>query len=59
MPDIEQLLFKLIETKGLMHVASALGHESTKILERWKKDQRVPEGKKFKVLQVLKDEGVA
>lgn len=57
MPDINALLFKLIDEIGLLQVASLLNHDSTRILERWRKDGFIPDGKKFSVIQMLERQG--
>lgn len=58
MPDIDKLFVEHVEKKGLMHVAQKLGHDSTSIVKRWIRDGKVPEGKKFQVLQMLQEDKV-
>ena len=58
MPDISNLLFQLIEQKGRLHVSNLLGHDSTRIIERWQKEGEVPKGKRWEVGEMLKAEGL-
>lgn len=57
MSNISTLLFKVIDDKGLLYVAGLLGHDSTSIIERWRKEGSIPEGKKWGVQEILKKEG--
>ena len=58
MPDISILLFKLIDEKGKIYVSQLLGHDSTRVIERWMKEEKVPDGKWKAVMVALKTEGI-
>lgn len=58
MPDISSLLFQLIDDKGKIHVSQLLGHDSTRIIERWQREGAVPEAKRWGVMEMLKKEGI-
>lgn len=57
MPDIDALFLQLMDDKKAMYVALALEHDSTKIVERWAKEKKVPEARKWQVMELLKSEG--
>lgn len=57
MSNIDELFLKLIDDKGKMYVASKLEHTSTDRVSRWIKEGKVPDFHKYKVYQLLVDEG--
>lgn len=58
MPDINSLLFKLIDEKGKRHVIDMLNHDTTAIIERWLRDGDIPRAKRWDVLEAMVKEGV-
>lgn len=58
MPDISSLLFKLIDEKGKIYVTQLLGHDTTRIIERWQREGQVPDAKWKVVMVALKKEGI-
>lgn len=57
MPDIDALFLKMMKERKPMYVASKLGYESTKVVERWQKNESVPAARKWVVFDLLKQEG--
>lgn len=56
MPDIDALFLQLIEEKGPIYVAAQLEHKNTAIVDRWTRDKKVPDLRKFQVMELLKSE---
>lgn len=52
------LLKSLVEKKGLIPTCSAIGHQSTSRVERWLKENKIPDAHKFKVMELFAAEGI-
>jgi hypothetical protein len=57
-PDISSLLFQLIDDKGKPYVMTLLGHDTTRIIERWQREGEIPKAKRWEVAEALKKEGI-
>ena len=52
-------LFKAIQKeKGWLHIIDSLKHGGTSRVERWVKEDRIPDAQKYKVLLLFKQEGL-
>lgn len=56
MKDVFEAFKEITEMKGLLYVASKLGHNTTSIIERWIKEGAIPESRQMRVFNFLKSE---
>ena len=58
MLDLYKLFCELIEKKTALYVAAQLGHTDTAIVDRWRREEKIPDSRKFNVFELLQKEGV-
>jgi hypothetical protein len=58
MPDLVKAFCDWVDQKGLLYVAGRLGHDSTRFVERWRKEEKLPGDKQMTIFKAMQDEGI-